>query len=132
MIPASNARLKVGDACFMPLPDGRYVPFVYVGKRGKDRAYFFGALANVVVDAPVIDHLPPRIALAEHALVHIKCYRENQTPIVGNVLDRLIGKQIENITADISNSGIGLVTRVWGWRTVARQAIEVAESGAMK
>lgn len=130
MIPGSNARLKIGDACFMPLPDGGYVPFIYVGKRGKDRAYFFGALADAVVNAPEIDLLPPRITLAEHALVHIKCYRENQTPIVGNVLDRLDGKQLEDIALDIANSGVGHVTRVWGWRTIAREAMELAESAA--
>lgn len=131
MIPASNARLKVGDACFMPLPDGRYVPFVYVGKRGKGRAHFYGALAKIVIDAPLIDRLPPRVALAEPALVHIEFHRENQTPIVGNVLDRLDGEQIDRIAADISSSGVGHVTRVWGWRTVARKAIEVAESGVV-
>lgn len=130
MIPASNAHLRIGDACFMPLPDGRYVPFIYVGKRGKDRAYFFGALADAVVNAPEIDQLPPRIMLGQHALVHIKCYRENRTPIVGNVLDRLDGKQIEHIASDIVDSGVGHVTRVWGWRTIAREAIELAESGA--
>jgi hypothetical protein len=122
MIPKSTASLTVGDACFISRTDGRHVPFVYVGRRGKDRAYLFGAFADVAVDKPEIDSLPQRMTLREHALVHVKSYQENNTPIVGNVRARLSDEQLERITADIASSSIGQTTRVWGWRTLIEKA----------
>jgi len=126
MIPKSVGDLKVGDACFISRRDGRYVPFVFVGRRGNARAYLFGALITTAVEAPEIAQLPSRLVLGEHALVHIKCYKENAAPIIGNVLDHLDRAQLERITANIQCSAIGQVTRVWGWRTIGKKANELA------
>ncbi len=126
MIPNSTSRLRVGDACFVPRSDGRHVPFVYVGKRPKHRSYLFGALADVAVNAPELAKLPAQVALREHALVHVKCYKENNTPIVGNIWDRLDQDQLKQIATDIDSSGVGHTTRVWGWKTIIEKANNIA------
>lgn len=121
MIPKSTAKLKEGDYCLVMRDDGGYVPFVYVGKRNNERSYFFGALADIVV-SDTNSKLPERIELLEHALLHIKCYKENNTPIVGNLLDHLDQKALAHIQSDISTSGIGHTVRVWGYRTIIKYA----------
>jgi hypothetical protein len=76
--------------------------------------------------APRLEQLPGCVTVGEHALVHIKCYRENNTPIVGNILERLDKTQLAQITTDIQASHVGHVSRVWGWRTLFRKANEIA------
>lgn len=120
MFPKSTASLKQGDYCLVPRDDGLFVPFVYVGRRGSDRSYFFGALADAVVRSS--EDMPERIVLLEHALLHIKCYVENNTPILGNLSSRLDGGAMVEIISDIHRSGVGHTTRVWGHRTVIKLA----------
>ena len=126
MFPNSTNRLVVGDACLIRRSDGRHVPFVYVGKRPGDRCYFFGALADVAVNAPDLGRLPAQVTLREHALVHIRCYKENNTPVVGNIRERLDRGQLQQIAADIDSSGVGHTTRVWGWKTIVERATSLA------
>ncbi len=126
MIPRSNAGLDVGDTCFIRRDDGRHVPFVYVGKRDSERLYFFGAFGALTVATPQLSELPPNVTLGDPALVHVKCYSENDTPIVGNILDRLDPAHLERMAAGIQNSGVGHVTRVWGWRTLRKKANDIA------
>ncbi len=126
MFPKSNVGINIGDVCFVPREDGLHVPFICVGKRRKERAFIFGAFGNVTVATPELEQLPACVAFGEHALVHIKCYRENNTPIVGNILNRLDEGRLGEIGADIHNSGVGHVTRVWGWRSLLRTANGIA------
>ncbi len=121
MIPKSNANLVEGDFCWVPRDDGNFAPFVFVGKRASDRSSFFGAFANIVV-ADTSELLPPHLQLLEHALVHIKCFKENNTPIVGNLRSHLDAKALASIAADIQQSGVGHTTRVWGWQTLFKKA----------
>lgn len=120
MFPKSTASLKHGDYCLVPRDDGLFVPFIYVGRRGSDRSYFFGALADAVVKGP--DEMPDRLKLLEHALLHIKCFAQNNTPILGNLSSRLDAGAMAGIIADIHGSGVGHTTRVWGHRTVVKSA----------
>lgn len=124
MIPKSTASLKVGDYCLVPREDGSFVPFVYVGKRGTDRSYFFGALGNSVLTASE-EALPARLELLEHALLHIKCYKENNTPIIGNVAARIDSKVLARIAIDINTFNVGQKTSVWGHRTLVTYANRV-------
>lgn len=124
MIPKSNANLTEGDFCLVPREDGKYVPFVYVGKRASERSSFFGAFANVVVANPP-DPFQNCVQLLEHALLHIKCFKENNTPIVGNLRQHLDEGVLADIAADIQRSEIGHTTRVWGWRTLFKKANSV-------
>lgn len=126
MFPKSNVGINVGDACFIPRDDGLHVPFICVGKRKKERAFIFGALGNVAVAAPQLEQLPARLTLAEPALVHIKCYRENKTPIVGNVSNRLDATRLDQLAAEIDHADHGHITRVWGWRTLILKANGIA------
>jgi hypothetical protein len=125
MIPKSNARLSIGDYCLVQRHDGRYVPFVYVGKRGAERMYFFGALANVILSSGLLDCIPERLVLGAHALIHIKSYRENNTPILGNIRDRLDELSLARIARDLEGSGIGHTASVWGWRTIIKYADQI-------
>jgi hypothetical protein len=84
--------------------------------------YFFGALANVVLSSVSLDCVPARLTLGDHAIVHIKCYRENDTPILGNIRERLDELALARIARDLKGSGVGHVTRVWGWRTIIKYA----------
>jgi hypothetical protein len=123
MTPKSAIKLVVGDYCLIPRDDGGSVPFVYVGRRDSDRSYFFGALANVVIYGT--DVLPEKMPLLQHALLHIKCFKENNTPIVGNIANKLFNLELENILSDINSSGVGSSTRVWGHRTICKYANDV-------
>jgi hypothetical protein len=125
MFPKSTANLKEGDYCLVPRDDGLFVPFVYVGKRGNSRSYFFGALADAVVSDADRDQLPEHLTLLGHALLHIKCYTENNTPIVGNLSERLGSAAMARIVSDINSSGVGHTTRVWGHRTIMKYANDV-------
>jgi hypothetical protein len=126
MFPKSNTRLAAGDVCFIPRKDGRYVPFCYVGRSQNSRASFYGAFGDAVVRRPVLEELPDRLRLMEHGLVHIRSYRENNTPIVGNVRARLDESQIAAIDSDINGPrNVGHISRVWGWRALFAKADEI-------
>lgn len=117
--------MKDGDFCFIPRSDGRYVPFVYLFQRGKTRFNFYGGIVNAVVNAPDIDELPTHLEIRRYAVLHIKCFKENNTPIVGNIIDRIGSKALEKIRADMSDLRVGSCISVWGYRTIFKYANEI-------
>lgn len=124
MIRKSTASMNVGHYCLVQRDDRRLVPFGYVGRRGNDRSYFFGAFADTVLGSTQTA-LPAQLRLREHALVHIKCFKENNTPIVANLISRLDSAVLKSISADIDATEEGSTTRVWGHRTVLKYANDV-------
>ena len=124
--PKSTAGLRCGDFCFVPRTDGRVALFVYLYRQGNSRSYFFGALAKEVLAAPRINLVPSRVELIEQALLHIKCFKENHTPLAGNILDRIDGPALSAMHAEAHSTRVGSTTLVWGYRTIVRRADAIA------
>ena len=110
----------------MPRTDGRVALFVYLYRRGNSRSYFFGALAKVVLAAPRLNLVPSRVELTEQALIHIKCFEANHTPVAGNILDRIDGPALDSMHAAAHSTGVGSTRDVWGYRTIVQRANGVA------
>jgi len=126
MFPASTTKLRPGDVCFIPRADGSYVPFVFVCTPAKSRNAFYGALGSARVEAPTIDLLPPTLTLLKPALVHVSCYKENNTPVVGNVAERVGQQTLQAAAAAVNSSALGSASKVWGYNTIVKYANAVA------
>lgn len=122
----STAGLRCGDCCFVARADGRVALFVYLYRRGNARSYFFGALAKEVLAAPRLNLVPSRVELPEQALLHIKCFKENHTPIAGNILDHIDGPALNAMHVEAHSTGVGSTRHVWGYRTIVRRANAIA------
>lgn len=122
----STLGLRSGDFCFVPRTDGRAALFVYLYPQGKSRSYFFGALAKELLAAPNLGLMPAHIVLTEQALLHIECFAQNQTPVAGNILDRIDTSQLASMEAEAGSHGVGAITRVWGYRIVLMRANAIA------
>jgi hypothetical protein len=114
--------LTPGDFCFVPRDDKRFAVFAFLCPQGTSRSYFFGTLANVTFDAPDVDLIPARISVGDHALIHIKCFRENATPIIGNLKDRLEPKLFAEVNRAVNDMSVGSTHKVWGNRTIVKRA----------
>ncbi len=125
MIPKSTAKIKEGDYCLIQRDDGRYVPFVYLFKQGASRNYFYGGIANTVLESDNSEDIPNGIDVTDYALLHIKCFKENNTPIVGNLMDKLKKNTFTTITSDVSNASVGSKSSVWGYKTIFKYANKV-------
>ncbi len=122
MIPKSNAHLKPGDFCFIKRDDNRFALFIWLCPQGNSRSYFYGALATTTVAEPSINQLPNQLEIGDHVLMHIKAFRENETPIMGNLADRLGSELFEQVESSVSNMSVGAVHKVWGHRTIIKYA----------
>lgn len=122
MFPASTAKLQPGDVCFIMRSDGRFVPFAFLCSPGKTRAAFYGALGKAVVSEPKIELLPLHVPISEVALIHIKSLKENNTPLVGNIADRIGREVIAATCRQAVSQEIGAVSKVWGNQTLLRKA----------
>jgi hypothetical protein len=126
VIPKSTATLKEGDFCFIPRSDGKYVPFVYLFQYSKARTSIYCGVVNTVVNKPDVSELPAHLEIRYHAVLHIKCFKENNTPIVGNIADRIGDKVLKKIKADVSNMKVGSTIKVWGYNTIFKYADEIS------
>jgi hypothetical protein len=124
--PKSNAGASAGDFCYVRRTDGRVAIFVYLYPQGRSRAYFFGALAADVLSDSDPKLVPPRIRLTEQVLLHIKCFQENETPIAGNILDRIDPKTLSSMRTEADSNDVGSIHRVWGHRTIVNRANAIA------
>ena len=122
MIPKSTAKLIEGDFCWILREDGRFVPFIFIQSQNKSRSYFFGGLANQIVKEKSTEELSDSIQINEYALLHIHCFKENNTPIEGNLKNKIKSGTIATIKSDINKNSIGSVTKVWGYRTILKYA----------
>jgi hypothetical protein len=126
MFPASTTKLHPGDFCFIPRSNGSLVPFVFVCAVANKHSVLYGALADTIVADARLDLVPQKVALLEPALVHISCYKQNNTPIVGNMAER-IGKHTLHAAAVAATSArVGSTSKVWGHNTILRYAEAVA------
>jgi hypothetical protein len=126
MFPASTAKLRPGDVCFIPRSDGGFVPFVFVAAPAKSRSAFYGALVNIVVEEPRPELVPQKLAILKPALVHVGCYKENNTPILGNIADCIGVQALQRAASAASSTEIGSTSKVWGHKTITKYANAVA------
>ena len=122
MIPKSTVKMRFGDFCFVPRDDGRFALFIYICPQEKSRSYFHGALATSLVEVAQLDAVPSEIEIGEHALVHVQCFRENSTPISGNLGGRLSQEVFSRVSKAVHSVEIGSKHRVWGHKTIVRYA----------
>lgn len=122
MIPKSTAKLQGGDFCWIERDDGAFVPFVYICKQKNSRSYFYGGIAKALVNDTQISSLSNDINVAEYALLHIKCFKENNTPIAGNIASHLSSGLLESLREESHKTGVGSKTNVWGYRTIYKYA----------
>lgn len=126
MFPTSTNRLQPGDVCFIPKSGGGFVPFIFICSISRSRTGFYGALGDASVSMPEIEMLPPRISLSETALVHITSFKENNTPITGNILTRIDAVEFAAAQQAVKTTNVGAISKVWGHKTILRRADAVA------
>ncbi len=122
MIPKSTAKLQAGDFCWIEREDKMLVPFVYVCKQGNSRSYFYGGIAHYSGSSTDVSDLPSGIEILEYALLHIKCFKENNTPVIGNISQSLAAGVLESIDKKTKETGVGSKSSVWGHRTIYKYA----------
>ena len=86
---------------------------------------FYGGIVNAVVKAPNIYELPAHLEIRRYAVLHIKCFKENNTPVVGNIVDRIGSKALEKIRTDVTHMSVGSCISVWGYKTIFKYANEI-------
>lgn len=122
MYPKSNVKLKLGDFCWVQRDGGGYVPFVFIQKVTCSRSYFHGAILNTCVDEKNAGLLKSGLKILSHAQLHIQCYEKNETPIIGNLRDKLSESSLEETKEEINCS---CKSYVWGYRAIFRRASQV-------
>ncbi len=122
MIPLSTTKLQSGDFCFIPRSDGKFVPFVFLCARKGERSSFYGGILDIVVEKPYIEEFPSSLIVKEFALVHISCFKKNNTPIVGNVASRIGVQALDAIERKANDFSIGATSKVWGHLTIVKYA----------
>jgi hypothetical protein len=125
MIPVSTLKLRPGDFCFVPRDDGRFVPFAYLCSMRQKRSCFQGGILEAVVNEPSVESLPRTLKVRDYALVHIKCFKENNTPIVGNVAERIGVEALQATERNAHDFSVGARSRVWGHLTILKYANQV-------
>jgi hypothetical protein len=125
MIPTNAAKLRPGDFCFIPRADGRFVPFAFLCSLENRRSYFYGGILDASVARPSIEELPTKLMVKHYALFHIKCFKENNTPVVGNVGARIGEKELAAIERRTRDFSVGATSSVWGYKTIVKYADSV-------
>ncbi len=121
-LPKSTRKLSPGDCCFIPRKDGKYVPFVFVFARHGKRSDFYGALLDETVESPDVGSVSKRRKVRYHALSHISCFAENDTPIVGNVAKKLALLEFWKVRRASLSTKVGAKQSVWGYKTIIKYA----------
>jgi len=80
---------------------------IYISKQGNSRSYFYGGLITTTIYSESTEDIPSGIEVKDYALLHIKCCRENDTPIVGNLSEKLSAGNIDRIKLDIADMSMG-------------------------
>ncbi|MDB4451558.1 hypothetical protein N9131_00905 [bacterium] len=124
MIPKSTTKLSTGDYCLILRDDGMAVPFVFLQAVPGKRSYFYGALVSPPLPSAT-SVIPERLTVAGQAMLHIKCFKENNTPIVGNVAGEIGDAALATAQRACTDMSVGAVHGVWGNRTIIRRANEM-------
>lgn len=124
MIPKSTVKLTPGDYCLIKRDDGKYVPLVYLFSPAKKRSSFYGGLVNCLID-DTADNCPNNLSIVFHALLHISSYKENNTPILGNILPKLDSKKIALMEKEANELKVGYKNSAWGHRTIYKYANQI-------
>ena len=88
------------------------------------RSYFYGALLTPLLP-DVASPLPERLHIDSQAMVHIKCFAENNTPIVGNASKQIGDRELQAALQACTDCSVGAVHSVWGHRTILKKAEEI-------
>lgn len=125
MIPKSTTKLRPGDICLIQRTDGKSVAFTFLGSVSGKRSYFYGALLSPAFIGDSIPSLPERLEIDSQAMVHIKCFAENDTPIVGNAKENIGSGKLETAMQACIDMSVGTVHSVWGHKTIVRRAAAI-------
>jgi hypothetical protein len=122
MIPKSTVKLVPGDYCLIPLSDGKSVVFAFLRSVPGMRSYFYGALLAPAFNPTVETKLPADLQIVSQAMVHIKCFSDNNTPVVGNAAEEMGESQLIAAQRACTDLTVGTSHRVWSSGTVLRRA----------
>lgn len=131
MIPVNTAKLTPGDFCFIPRSDGKFVPFAFLCAVQGKRSYFYGGLLDAVVEKQSVDDLPASLVVKQFALLHIGCFKENNTPIIGNIASRIGASSLQAIERKTKDFSVGATSSVWGHQTIIKYAESVEYSPSL-
>ena len=89
------------------------------------RSYFYGALLAPAFHGNSASQLPDKLAVSGSALLHIKCFSENSTPIIGNATKQIGADSLATAQEACLARGVGTVHNVWGHRALLGLANEL-------
>jgi hypothetical protein len=122
VFPKSSSTLKLGDYCAIPRSDGKVVLFAYLCAVPNKRSYIYAGLFRPALEASVLPIIPDGMTLDDFALVHVQCFRENNTPVIGNAASSIGSALFELVKRSSIDFGVGAKHKVWGSHTIVRRA----------
>ena len=129
MIPKSTVKLVPGDYCLIPLSDGTSAAFAFLRSVPGKRSYFFGALLAPAFKPKGGDDLPSTLEIVSQAMVHIKSFSDNNTPIVGNAESQIGRSHLAEAQKACTDFSVGTTHNVWGSGTIIRRAERLRRQG---
>lgn len=103
------------------------VAFAFLGRVANSRTAFYGGLLAPAFRSEEVTP-PSRLDIALAAMVHVKCYAENKTPIVGNLAEAIGSDAINVALSACADMSVGAVHRVLGHLALLKRAQTVAAS----
>jgi len=125
--PKTTIGMKPGDFCLIEREDGMSVAFAFLGPVANSRTAFYGGLLTPAFRSEGAI-LPTRLNIALAAMVHVKCYAENKTPIVGNLAHVISSGAIKDALSACTDTSVGAVHRVLGNLALLKRAQTVPTS----
>lgn len=125
MTPKTTMGLRPGDHCLLECENGMSMAFAFLGPVANSRTAFYGGLlAPAFRSEEAI--LPARLDIAPAAMVHVKCYAENKTPIVGNLVHAVGSNAVDLALSAGTDTSVGAVHRVLGYLALLERARMIA------
>ncbi len=125
--PRSVAELEIGDFWTVALPSGG-LGLLQVRDLKRTGPGARTSLVAGVVDwrgdaQPQVDDLRGRRVLAQ-GLTRIEAFTEGAAAVLGNTTETV---PTAGLTSSFRDSGVGTVTRVWGWKALPRRTEQVLQ-----
>ena len=125
--PKTTLGLRPGDYCLIKREDGLSVAFAFLGSVANSRTAFYGGLLAPAFRSEE-EILPSRLDITLAAMIHVKCYAANKTPIVGNLAQVLGSNAIDAALAACTDMRVGAVHGVLGHLALLKRAQTVGMS----